>query len=220
MAGIPVITPYPMPAEADLPENVAGWALAADRAVLLVHDMQQFFLRPFPSRKPPVRDLVDNAVALRQRCAALGIPVVYSTQPGRMTPEQRGLLKAFWGPGMTTDTVDREVVGALAPRPDDHIVTKWRYSAFYRTDLHELITAQGRDQLLVCGVYAHVGVLMTVCDAFTRDIEAFLVADAVADFSAEYHRMALAYAAQRCAVTLSTNAVLAQLSADATTLRH
>jgi isochorismate hydrolase len=66
----------------------------------------------------------------------------------------------------------------------------------------------GRDQLIVCGVYAHVGVLMSAVEAYTHDIETFLVADAVADFSATDHRMALEYAARTCAVVTTTKEVL------------
>jgi isochorismate hydrolase len=76
--------------------------------------------------------------------------------------------------------------------------------------------SHGRDQLLICGVYAHVGCLMTACNAFTHDIEAFLVADAVADFSWSYHELALNYAAQRCPRTPSTATVLAELGAGPT----
>jgi isochorismate hydrolase len=68
--------------------------------------------------------------------------------------------------------------------------------------------ASGRDQLIVCGVYAHVGVLMSAVEAFTNDIQPFLVADAVADFSAEYHRLAIRYAAERCAMAVTTKEVL------------
>jgi isochorismate hydrolase len=60
---------------------------------------------------------------------------------------------------------------------------------------------------LICGVYGHVGVLMTAVDAFSNDIQPFLVADAVADFSAEFHRLALTYAAQRCAMVVTTKEV-------------
>ena len=66
----------------------------------------------------------------------------------------------------------------------------------------------GRDQIIVCGVYAHIGCLVTVCDAFMQDLQPFLVADAVADFSLEHHAMALTYAAQRCAVTVVTRGLL------------
>ena len=44
---------------------------------------------------------------------------------------------------------------------------------------------RGRDQLLVTGVYAHIGCTATVVEAFQRDIEAFSAADAVAKAAIE-----------------------------------
>ncbi|AOT62519.1 MULTISPECIES: isochorismatase family protein [Streptomyces] len=211
MAGIPPIEPYPLPSADDLPGGTAQWTADPDRAVLLVHDMQRYFLRPFPA--PLREELVGNAALLRERAVATGMPVAYTAQPGGMTDEQRGLLKDFWGPGMRVDPADREVVEPLTPGPDDRVFTKWRYSAFFRSGLLEWMRGLGRDQLVVCGVYAHVGVLMTAVDAFTHDIRPFLVADAVGDFSAAYHRLAVEYAAQRCAVVTTTGTVLAQLGA-------
>ncbi|MER8045945.1 isochorismatase family protein [Streptomyces sp. NPDC094032] len=213
MAGIPPIEPYALPTADELPGNTARWSADPDRAVLLVHDMQRYFLRPFPA---PLRDpLVRNAALLRERAVATGMPVAYTAQPGGMDDEQRGLLKDFWGPGMRVDPADREVVEPLAPGPDDQVFTKWRYSAFFRSGLLEWMRGQGRDQLVVCGVYAHVGVLMTAVEAFTNDIQTFLVADAVADFSAAYHRQAVTYAAERCAVVATTGTVLGQLGTPA-----
>ncbi|MFE2415578.1 isochorismatase family protein [Streptomyces hokutonensis] len=205
MAGLPPVTSYVLPTAERLPENVADWIPHPDRAVLLVHDMQRYFLQALPD---PLRgELVHNAAALRKRAVALGVPVAYTAQPGRMTDEQRGLLKDFWGPGMRTDPADREVVPELAPAEDDWVLTKWRYSAFFRTDLLDRMRAAGRDQLVLCGVYAHVGVLATALEAFTNDIQTFLAADALGDFSETHHRLALEYAAQRCAVVLPSTEV-------------
>ncbi|SMD25870.1 isochorismatase family protein [Kibdelosporangium aridum] len=211
MAGIPQIEPYPLPGATELPGNIASWVAEPDRAVLLVHDMQRYFLRPLPG--PLLTQLVANIARLRDHCAALGIPVAYTAQPGGMTEQQRGLLKDFWGPGMGTDPADRDVLPELAPAPDDWLLTKWRYSAFFGGELLRLLREHERDQLIVCGVYAHVGVLATAIDAFTHDIQPFLAADALADFSAEEHRMALAYGAQRCAVVGTTGQLISQLDA-------
>jgi isochorismate hydrolase len=205
--GIPPISPYPLPSGGELPDNVAGWTVEPDRAVLLIHDMQRYFVRPFPDQI--AIPLVSNIAALLDRCRAQDVPVAYTAQPGGMTDEQRGLLKDFWGQGMRVDPIDREVVEPLAPRPADRVFTKWRYSAFFSSDLLASMRALGRDQLILCGVYAHVGVLMSAVDAFTNDIQPFFVADATADFSAEYHRLALDYAAQRCAVVCTSKEVLA-----------
>ncbi|GAA4186474.1 isochorismatase family protein [Streptosporangium oxazolinicum] len=201
MPGIPPITPYSLPTTGDLPSNTARWTPDPARAVLLIHDMQRYFLQPFP---PSMREELVGAVArLREQSAALGVPVAYTAQPGSMTDEERGLLKDFWGPGMRRAPEDRLMADELAPAPGDWEFTKFRYSAFARTDLLERMRAAGRDQLIVCGVYAHVGVLMTAVESFTHDLETFLVADAVADFSPGYHRLALTYAAERCAVLLT-----------------
>jgi len=205
---VPSIDPipaYPLPTATELPLSTARWTLDPRRAALLVHDMQRYFLAPFSSS---VRDpLVRHCALLRERCAALGIPAFYTAQPGGMTDEERGLLKDFWGPGMKADLLDRQIVTELAPRPTDQMLTKWRYSAFFRSELLTQMRDQNRDQLIVCGVYAHVGVLVTAIDAFTNDIQPFLVADAVGDFSAEYHRLALDYAAGHCSVVTTTEEV-------------
>jgi isochorismate hydrolase len=201
-----LIEPYPLPTRADLPANTAGWSVDPDRAVLLIHDMQRYFLQPFPA---DLRDrLVANCARVRDWARAQGLPVGYSAQPGGMTEDQRGLLRDFWGPGMRVDPEDRQIVEPLRPGPDDWTFTKWRYSAFHRSDLLARMKRAGRDQLIVCGVYAHVGVLMTAVDAFTHDLQTFLVADAIGDFSAAYHQLAVTYAAERCAVVTTTGQVL------------
>lgn len=167
--------------------------------------MQRYFLGFLPEILRT--ELVQNTAQLRDQAAALGVPVAYTAQPGGMTPEQRGLLRDFWGPGMRVTPADREVVEPLAPVSGDWVLTKWRYSAFFKTDLLSRMTTGGRDQLVICGVYAHVGVLMSAVDAFTNDIETFLVADAIADFSEAEHLQALEYAAKRCAVVTTSKHV-------------
>ncbi|MFU3433477.1 phenazine biosynthesis protein PhzD, partial [Pseudomonas aeruginosa] len=166
-------------------------------------DMQRYFLRPLPESLRA--GLVANAARLRRWCVEQGVQIAYTAQPGSMTEEQRGLLKDFWGPGMRASPADREVVEELAPGPDDWLLTKWRYSAFFHSDLLQRMRAAGRDQLVLCGVYAHVGVLISTVDAYSNDIQPFLVADAIADFSEAHHRMALEYAASRCAMVVTTD---------------
>jgi isochorismate hydrolase len=208
---IPPIAPYAMPAEADLPADRVGWSPEPDRAVLLIHDMQQYFIDPFPAGGSPVTELIRHIVQLRGEAGRLRIPVMYTAQPGAMTRRQRGLLHDIWGPGMDATPAARRIVEPLAAGNGDVVLTKWRYSAFYRTDLRELMERAGRDQLLICGVYGHVGCLMTAADAFTMDLQAFLVADAVADFSRRHHDLALEYTAACCGRVLSTRSLLAAL---------
>lgn len=205
------IAPYRMPGDGDLPDAAVPWRPRPDRAVVLVHDMQRYFLRPFPAGRSPLTELVANIAKLLAAARAAGVPVMYTAQPGGMSRQDRALLHDFWGPGMGVGDADRAIADDVAPEPGETVLTKWRYSAFFRSDLEERLRRSGRDQLIVCGVYAHMGCLITACDAFSRDIQAFLVADALADLSLDDHLMALRYAADRCAVPLSMADVLAEL---------
>jgi trans-2,3-dihydro-3-hydroxyanthranilic acid synthase len=205
MSAVPAIAPYALPGETSLPDNLVTWTASPHRAVLLIHDMQEYFLAPIAA---PLRSTLVHTVArLRRRCDHLGVPVAYTTQPGDMSEADRGLLKDFWGSGMRAVPAHREVIAELSPAPDDWIFTKWRYSAFFRSNLLERMRAAGRDQLLLCGVYAHVGILGTALDAFANDIQPFLVADGTADFCAADHGLALGYAARCCARVLTAGEV-------------
>ncbi|PEI42697.1 isochorismatase family protein [Bacillus pseudomycoides] len=208
---IPAISVYPMPLESDLPNNKVTWKPDPKRAVLLIHDMQEYFLDAYHAEESPRVELISNIQSIRKTCKEIGVPVVYTAQPGGQTLEQRGLLQDFWGAGIPDGPHKKKIVDELTPDEDDIFLTKWRYSAFKKTNLLEILREQGRDQLIICGVYAHIGCLLTACEAFMDGIQPFFVADAVADFSQEYHKQALQYASDRCAVTIITNLLLKDL---------
>lgn len=211
---LPSIPSYPLPTLSGLPTNRVSWRPDPGRAALLIHDMQNHFLDAFTSGAPPLPELIGNIAALREDCRRSGVPVLYSAQPGGQSPKERGLLQDMWGPGIGTDLAAAAIAGELAPEPGDVVLTKRRYSAFHGTGLAEALDRHGRDQLIICGVYAHIGCLMTACEAFSRGIQPFLVADALGDFSAGQHSMALEYAASRCGV-VAHRAELAAQFADA-----
>ncbi|QKW08092.1 isochorismatase family protein [Streptomyces sp. NA04227] len=201
------VEPYDLPSREDLPVGPVDWQVSPERAVLLIHDMQTYFLEPLGQ---DMRSrLVDNAAALRKVCVERGMRVAYTAQPGRMTEQDRGLLRDFWGPGMTSSEADRSIVAELAPQASDWNLVKWRYSAFFRTDLLQRMREEGRDQLLIAGVYGHVGILTTALEAYTNDIQVFLAADAIGDFSAEHHRMTLEHAARVCAKVSDVDGLVA-----------
>ncbi|MFG3318192.1 isochorismatase family protein [Streptomyces sp. NPDC048171] len=205
---LPAIAAYPLPTPEELPDNRVSWTADPARSVLLVHDLQQHFLSAFPAGEQPLTGMLANTARLLDEARRLGVPVVYSTQRGGQSPRERGLQLDFWGPGVADDPAVLAVPADVAPAPGDTVLTKWKYSAFARTDLEERLRGWGRDQLVIVGVYAHIGVMMTACDAWMRDIQSFVVADAVADFSPADHEMALRWSAGRCAVVSTTDRTL------------
>lgn len=205
---IPKLNGYALPGAADIPDNKVSWAFEPERAALLIHDMQDYFIDFWGDNCPMIEQVIANIAALRQYCRQNNIPVYYTAQPDNQSDEDRALLNDMWGPGINRHPERKSVVKALAPEEGDTVLTKWRYSAFIRSPLEQALKETGRDQLIICGVYAHIGCMTTATDAFMRDIKPFMVADALADFSREEHLMALKYVAGRSGRVVMTSELL------------
>ncbi|MGM3160301.1 isochorismatase family protein [Dickeya undicola] len=212
---IPKLNAYPLPGVAQLPVNKVNWPVETSRAALLIHDMQNYFLNFWGENSPLTEQLVANVARIRQACHQQGIPVFYTAQPNQQSDADRALLNDMWGPGLNRHPDQQQITAALTPNANDTVLVKWRYSAFHRSDLEQRLKAAGRDQLIICGVYAHIGCLTTATDAFMRDIKPFMVADALADFSQEEHLMALRYTAGRCGRVLTSGQLLEALEPHA-----
>ncbi|SFA71227.1 bifunctional isochorismate lyase / aryl carrier protein [Poseidonocella pacifica] len=201
---LPKIASYELPRADELPASKAPFSLDWDRAALLIHDMQRYFCAAFVEGESPLRPMTANIAGLAEVARAKGAPVFYTAQDVQQDRRDRGLQAELWGPGMQDPEAHRPILTDLAPLPGDHVLTKHRYSAFQRSNLAEMMQARGRDQLVICGIYAHIGCMLTAADAFMRDIEPFFVADALGDFSREKHDLALSYVAGTCGVVINT----------------
>lgn len=200
---IPKILPYSLIDAIPDVRNKVNWNVDPAKAVLLIHDVQNYFMNFYGKDSEPVTTLVKNIIELKRLCKKNGIPVVYTAQPANQSLEDRALLTDFWGPGLSDENRNTEIIPELVPDIDDLVYTKWRYSAFQRTDLQTMMKTEKRDQLLICGVYAHIGILATSLEAFMNDIKPFVVSDAVADFSMKEQADALVYISQRCGTVLN-----------------
>ncbi|WP_313355426.1 isochorismatase [Kosakonia cowanii] len=205
---IPKLQGYALPAAADIPDNKVNWSFEPARAALLIHDMQDYFVNFWGDNCPMMQQVVANIAALRHFCKQHNIPVYYTAQPKEQSDEDRALLNDMWGPGLTRSPEQQQIVSELAPDEADTVLVKWRYSAFHRSPLEQMLKETGRNQLLITGVYSHIGCMTTATDAFMRDIKPFMVADALADFSREEHLMSLNYVAGRSGRVVLTQELL------------
>lgn len=206
---IPRIAAYPMPTE--WPASRVTWRPEPQRAALLVHDMQDYFLDFYDRSAAPLPTLLAHVAQLVAAARAAGVPVFYTAQPAEQPAADRALLNDLWGPGLTAHPERQALWAGLQPAAGEVVLTKWRYSAFQRSDLRDRLRQAGRDQLLICGVYAHIGCMITAAEACMQDVQPFLIGDALADFSPDEHAQALRWAAGRCGPVLGTAEACAAL---------
>ena len=82
-------------------------------------------------------------------------------------------IKGTWG---------AEIVEELEPKARDHIVLKTRYSAFYGTNLEDILKKHDVDEVGVVGVCTSICVMDTVGDLANRDYRIKVYAQGIADF--------------------------------------
>jgi ureidoacrylate peracid hydrolase len=137
----------------------------------------------------PIRKLLDAA-------RKASVPIFFTRYSLNEDYSDAGLLievfPAIRGTGgMVRGTWDADVIDELAPLPDEVVIDKTRYSAFFGTDLEERLRALAVDTLIVCGVTTNICVESTVRDAFFRDIRVVVPSDGTAAVTPELHEGAL-----------------------------
>lgn len=211
---LPSTCEYTIPDCKSWPSARVDWALEPSSCALLVHDMQSYFLAPYSESLEPLCTCLPNVAQLRRLAARARVATVFSAQPAEQSREARGLLWEFWGPGLGARQDLSGFPSVLHVGSEDTILVKSRYSAFFETHLLEQLRAQKCSQLLIVGVYGHIGCLATAVDAFMLGFRPFLVGDAIADFTAEDHAIAIRQVQRVCGRVLPTVEVADRFAAS------
>lgn len=174
-------------------------------AVLTIIDMQNTYLHPDGglSRNgvdiAPLAPVIPAVVRLIRECQARGLPGIYTrqtyycpdagmaskrvwpiTRKGGETGSHGGLHPAPYALEGTWDAeIVDEIRALIRSAPQDRVIDKPRYSAFYQTGLDNLLRVMGRKTLVIGGVTTNVCVDSTVRDAFFRNYDVFVVRGAV-----------------------------------------
>ncbi|MBW1709171.1 MAG: cysteine hydrolase [Deltaproteobacteria bacterium] len=159
------------------------------RKALLVIDMLNDFLEPSgalycgdESRKiiPAVKDLLEK---YRQSDAAI-IFLMDSHKPDDKEFE-------MFAPHCVTGTPGADFIPEIKTNEGDYLVPKTRFSAFYETDLDNILKQEDISEVHISGVCTSICVMETVADLRNRDYPVVVHEKAVADFDPESHAFAL-----------------------------
>lgn len=147
-------------------------------SALLVIDMQQHFA----GICEPIVATVRHAVGT---CRDAGVPVVF-TQHGHADPRaDGGMLYNWWGELIVEGTPDHRMLDGIGLQPEDRVIPKRRYDAFFGTELHQTLQELGVCDLAIAGVMTNLCVETTARAAFVHDYHVRLLMDAVATTTEE-----------------------------------
>ncbi len=136
-------------------------------------------------RRPRVRRLVDAA-------RAAGVPVVWIQEVHKPSLVDIGReLDGAEGPHCIEGEDGTRIAEWLDPRPEEFLIQKRRYSAFFGTELEIVLKAYRAETLLLIGGLTDVCIHYTAVDAHQHDYRVRVVADCVGGSSERAHDAAL-----------------------------
>ena len=194
------------------PFNTHAMQLDREKAALLVIDMQYFFLDPaspsYTCGGPAILPKLQKVIhAFRQA----NRPVIYTRHVHHPDHLDAGIM-AWWWEGMCKEgTPESEIHQDIAPRPNEKVIFKHRYSAFYNTDLETVLRSLKVEELVVAGIMTNMCCESTARDAYFRDYRVFFLADGTGSVTEEMHLASLLNVAFGFAWVTDVDTVTAQL---------
>lgn len=175
--------------QAIAPYNHRELPFNLEQAALVIIDMQRCFLEPaYPLYSDNGRVILPRLTALIEHFRKHLRPVIYAVQQNKGEFIDRGEVLRFWWPHLPLEgSRETGLAAELAPGPEEKIIPKRRYSAFFATDLELTLRSLGIRQVVVAGLFTNVCVEGTVRDAFMRDFFVFLPADTCAALNESLH---------------------------------
>jgi Amidases related to nicotinamidase len=146
--------------EMEIKEDVV---LDPSKTAVVVVDMQNDFVKPNGKLYVPTAQATVPAIRkLLEKARDANVPIIYTQDwHFKNDPEFR-----IWGEHCVMNTWGAEIIDELKPMPDDILIRKRRYDAFFGTDLDYVLRhVVHADTLVIVGTVANICVLHTAGSA-------------------------------------------------------
>ncbi|MBB6217053.1 nicotinamidase-related amidase [Anaerosolibacter carboniphilus] len=183
-----------------------GWAL-------IIIDMQEDFFEEGGVLSQKRNILTKNINDLSSFCRGKDIPVIWVRQEFHedlhdafLIMRKRRIQKTIKG------TIGCQILEGLKKEPEDIEVLKKRYSAFFRTELDEILDNMNINKIIIAGINTHACVRMTTIDAYQRDMEIILAVDCINSYDENFHKDSLRYLSGYIAEILDNKDVIHRIN--------
>ena len=112
---------------------------------------------------------------------------------------------------MLAGTPAAEIIDEIRPQPQDWVIMKPRFSAFYGTNLDTILAALGTETLLVGGISTQRSVEGTARDAKNRDLQCIVVSDCCTAGELDVHDLTIQHVLPLLVRVRTTDEVIAAL---------
>lgn len=148
------------------------------RSALVIVDMQEFFFHK-PERRRTLETVTANINRLIRHFEAQKLPIFHIVTSYRADGSDWDLkMRAAGKPELVAGTAETNILPCITVSAEHTILTKTRYSAFFKTELAERLSEHRIHRVVVVGAYTHYCVNATVFDAYCHDFVPCIVTDA------------------------------------------
>ena len=200
----------------------SAWQLVPGKTVHVVIDDQNDFLHDdgwYATHDVDISHMqrvIEPTKVRNAECRRRGVPIIWTRHGSRGIADggsfmaKRVLLSEG---GLRTGTWGYEIIDELAVQPEDWIVAKSRLSAFFQTNLEQLLRALGAETVLITGVLTNQCVGATCKDAMFRDFQPIVVEECVGTATPHLHAPAIEMISVGWGQVNTLEATLAELRA-------
>jgi nicotinamidase-related amidase len=148
------------------------------RSALIIVDMQEFFFCK-PERRQNLEQVIANINSLVEHFGFWRDPVFHIVSQYKADGSDWELKMKMTGePELIEGTSETAILAPIRVSPSHTILSKTRYSAFFKTDLAERLHEQDIARVVVVGAYTHYCINATIFDAYCHDFVPCLITDA------------------------------------------
>jgi nicotinamidase-related amidase len=183
------------------------------RPCLLVIDLLNDYLDRWDSdRKAKLLANTNNvAKAFRVR----GFPIIWVRQEFRADLSDAFLEMRDKDIAICIEgTRGAEIHDDLDRAPDDLIVVKKPYSAFFGTGLDDILERRGVDEIVLCGINTHACIRTTAIDAYQRDLRVTLLLDCIDTYDEPHAKISLDYMDGKIARLTKSSEIIRDMSLE------
>jgi nicotinamidase-related amidase len=182
------------------------------KTAIVVIDLQKG-ITIFPVEPYSSKTVIDNTARLLKVSREKGIPVflVHVTRSSDLKDSLHPVSETSFKISQF-DSTWSEFVPELNIQPNDFLITKHQWGAFYGTELDLQLRRRGIDTIILCGIATNFGVESTARFAYEYGFNQIFVYDAMAARSKEEHEYPVKYIFPRLGLIRATDEVIKALN--------